>query len=303
MTLTLRHRREDALRTTLDAALQGWGAVIRGSAWNRQKHRIGLSGTIRATEVTLGKNGWHPHLHLLLFLEGKVQEAALAGFQEWLAERWAQKVTSLGARMPSIDRGVDLRLVGSASELGHYLSKVQEKSIGRELARGDLKTGRESSSLAPMDLLDASADDRAAAALWGEYFDATHGRRAFSWSRGLRARLDLGIEMTDDELLDDAERAPECLALIPRRIWDAKCNFPRWLSLLLEKAEEGSDLCPAIGAVSVCDEWIDPLTGELLLAEPIAPSPPEVPAVKKEKIHDFSSNSWAAAAPVGRSQD
>lgn len=263
LTLTLRHSMEDSLELTLNAVLKAWTKTITGAPWKRQKERIGLAGYVRAVEVTRGKNGWHPHVHALIFLQGSPSEEALADFEAWLSNRWAQKVVSLGARMPSKERGVDLRHADDAQSIALYLSKVQEKKISDELTRADFKNGR-SGSINPFDLLDQPIQDSAARALWIEYVVATHGRRAITWSRGLRKELALEEELTDEQIIDDTE-VNEVIAVIEAETWDAKKNSPGWLALLLEEAELPSpQLIPIIRSVEIEGAFIDLLTGELL---------------------------------------
>ena len=72
--------------------------------------------------------------------------------------------------------------------------------------RSDVKRGR-TGSVSPFELLDDdcsgySEDERGR--LWREYYGATKGRRAITWSRGLKKRYDVG-ERTDEEIQDDAE--------------------------------------------------------------------------------------------------
>lgn len=263
LTLTLRHTETDALNLTLNAALQGWSKLISGTAWTRRKERLGITGYVRATEITRGANGWHPHLHALLFLEGEPSAAQLLEFRDWVSSRWAQKVTALGAKTPSDEHGVDLRRVEDGEALAAYLSKIQEKKMGAELARSDLKNGRQG-SINPLDLLDEPSTDRLARSLWIEYVTATKGRRAITWSQGLRDRLHLAEERTDEELLDETQTA-EQLATIDAETWDGKKNDPGWIALVLETAErEDPDLSAAIRAVEALGDYLDPLTGELL---------------------------------------
>lgn len=263
LTLTLRHRSEDPLDLTLNAALKAWTKLIAGSPWQRQQERLGIRGYVRAVEITRGQNGWHPHVHALIFLEESPSEKVLADFEDWISSRWAQKVVDLGARMPSKERGVDLRRADDATSIALYLSKVQEKKISDEMARSDFKTGR-SGSFNPFDLLDSPIQDSVARALWIEYVAATHGRRAITWSRGLRKELTLEEELTDEQIIEDTD-ANEVIAMIDAETWDRRKNSPSWLALLLEEAELPTpQLLPIIHSVEIEGTFIDPLTGELL---------------------------------------
>lgn len=239
VTLTLRHKREDPLAESLDAVLKGWQRMLMGASWERFLVRHGVHGYVRSVEVTLGANGWHPHVHALLFLEGEVSEAVTAAMQAWLYDRWARIVTRLGARLPSKDRGVDVKAADAQGRVvARYLAKVQDEGarakIGMKVARFDLKRSRSAGGMMPFELLDA--DDGAARRLWIEYVHATKGRRAITWSKGLRAKLIKEPERTDQEVTDDVKAAP-LLFCVPRVQWVKWSNAPLVLAGALELVE------------------------------------------------------------------
>ena len=79
-----------------------WG----GRAGRDLFNSIGKFGHIIATEVTYGENGWHPHFHILLFLNNSVniKDCRLA-----ISKLWQKSCVSKGLPEPSLDYGVDLR--------------------------------------------------------------------------------------------------------------------------------------------------------------------------------------------------
>ena len=296
LTLTLRHYAQDALDLTLNAALQAWTKLIAGSPWQRQKNSLGIQGYVRSVEITRGKNGWHPHVHALIFLEQTPSDEALETFENWISTRWADKIVSLGASMPSREHGVDIRRADDASTLALYLSKVQEKKISMELARGDLKDGR-GGSINPFDLLDQPIQDATSRGLWIEYVIATKGRRAITWSNGLRDSLLLKEELTDEQILEETE-AEQALEIISAETWDQKKNSPNWLAMILEEAELPSpQLARIIRSIDVEGEFIDPITGELMgRTQSGAP-----PLIAEQKPEDPGSQ--RAAKPAKRTLD
>lgn len=273
VTLTLRHRSGDDLGLLLDALLRGWQRLIAGAPWERQKARLGIAGFVRAVEVTWGGNGWHPHMHALVFTEGQMSEGAAAAFQGWVLDRWQGIVTRLGAQMPNAAHGVRVdRADGHGKVVAAYLAKVQEASrakVGTELARFDLKTGR-GGNLMPFELLDPvirqdGDDDHAARVLWLTYQAATHGRRAITWSRGLRDRLGLDAERTDDEIIEDTEARVQLLT-VPGPAYDRARAEPAVLAAVLDAVERGHLALAAsiIGGTILYDET----TGEVGLSPP-----------------------------------
>lgn len=212
---TVRHHRGDELNTTLDSVLMGWKKMLQSRGWARLKKTYGLSGYVRAIEVTHGENSWHPHAHGLLFLDEPVPAECWDELRGLLFELWSDSVVKAGAKRPN-EKGLDLRrLDGDGRVLSAYLAKVQDEKKGRtgkgwgvgaEMSRSDVKRGR-TGSVSPFELLDDdldgySGDERAR--LWREYYSATKGRRAITWSRGLKKRYDVG-EKTDEQIQDEAE--------------------------------------------------------------------------------------------------
>lgn len=257
VTLTLRHTADDPLAANLDALLEAWRRVQMWRDGRALFERLDHLGTIRAVEITLGGNGWHPHAHLALIFEQPLSEADRASFEGELAAIWQRAVEKVGARLPSLDHGVKVQLAdGDGVRIAGYLGKVQESvgrqrlNIAKELARGDLKAGR-AGSLNPFELLDDETGSRHARRLWAEYVAGTKGRRAFGWSRGLRDLLVPDVdELTDDEVLEQVESG-ELVGLIDRDDYDTNYrDNPARLHAVLFDVEGGESWIPS-------DVWPD----------------------------------------------
>jgi hypothetical protein len=204
LTLTMPHYSRDDLSQLLDDLMKSWSDTYTGSPYRLRKIRLELTGWIRSTEVTYGSwHGWHPHLHVLLFADRAVTEAEWAELRDAVSDSWAAAVVKNGRGKPGDEVGVTLAQVATA-QVGQYLAKVQdhygnESSIGREMARGDVKKGRKMSRT-PFELCEDAIQGVAhELGLWHSYERATKGRRAIEWSRGLKARFDL-TEVTDEDL-------------------------------------------------------------------------------------------------------
>lgn len=248
VTLTLRHTAEDALADNLDALLEAWRKVTSWQAWKKLAKRLGHLGTIRAVEVTLGFNGWHPHAHLALIFDRPLSELERAQLESELAAIWVRAVEKVGVGLPSLEHGVNVQLAdGDGVQIAGYLAKVQETvgrqrlGIAKELARGDLKRGR-AGSATPFELLDDETGNKRTRALWAEYVAATKGRRAFGWSRGLREYLlPDDDELTDEEVLDDAESG-DLVGLVDAESWDREYrDNPALMHRTLSEAEGVKD--------------------------------------------------------------
>jgi hypothetical protein len=170
-----------------------------------------------------------------------------------------------GCKCKGKGHGVDfkrLKTVQDAQELGEYIAKTQDgKDPANELARGDLKTGRDG-NMTPFELLYRIGDltggvlpdedeeddgpplgwciDR-----WHEYERGVTGRRAIEWTRGLRTLLGITGGDTDDDdkdlLLGADADAGEFRggAAVTEEGWEA--TWRRGLDLAATEAAEGKD--------------------------------------------------------------
>ena len=222
VTLTIRHKTRDPLKQSLEAVLGSWRKLLQGGAWVGTKRtegmrdRYGVVGYIRSTEITYGDNGWHPHIHAVILLSEDLSEDAVERFGDEVHGHWARHVQKVTGRMPTRDHGIDVQKLDKEGKvIGQYLSKMQDEGtkekkwgVSAELARTDVKHGR-GGSFVPFELLDRDHEYSEAQryVLWSEYAKATRGRRAITWSRGLKDLYEVG-EMTDEAIIDETESAP-----------------------------------------------------------------------------------------------
>ena len=197
VTFTVPHSITTPLTQSLGALRSAYARMRRYSSlrdfWSS------VEGVIKATEVQVGSNGFHPHLHCIFFTKkDSFDEAALKS-------AWAKAVVKEGLARPSDRVGVVVKEATTAN-LSWYLTKIQESKLSLEMTRSDLKQGRVSKAewhAAPFDLLDTSVSLPISMAqrqrLWVDYVRATKGVSAIRWSKGLKERL-LVAEVSDDDL-------------------------------------------------------------------------------------------------------
>lgn len=240
-TLTLRHGQGDDLRHLIDTCANGWRRIWQGRAAKDRRTLHGIDGYVRALDFTHSPtNGWHPHLHVLLFLDSPTDAQSLSALRSDLHSVWdgfAQE-SGLGSVDPHI--GVKVDPVTTRPELGGYLAKINDRwHAGRELSRADYKSGKNESRTPWQILRDAQDNgDAEDLRLWIGYEAATLGRRAITWSRGLKARY--AVEEVQDQDLADAEvEGSVVVAEMPTDVW-AKLRRRRGFTVqLLEAAELG----------------------------------------------------------------
>jgi len=167
------------------------------------------SGFVRALEVTYGENGWHPHLHVLLFIAPGQDESTALSMLFGIKTSWIQLVKSRLGLAPSHERGVHLLWFGNESEqAARYIAK-----IAKEITFANSKSGRD-----PISLLDDTSPQ--STAMFIEYAQAMYRKRAITWSQGLRASLDItSPELTDQELADANKDVGDVVAVLSAELW------------------------------------------------------------------------------------
>lgn len=211
VTLTFRHGLADPLKETLGKFSKALRRVKSGRAYVELMKYFGIHGEIRALEVTHGANGWHPHTHALMFSHAPLNGHRLTQYRRRLFALWFRACQAVGLPLPSYKHGVD---VTGAKYAAEYVAKW---GFASELAKPGSKTGR-GGGRTPWELLvDAGAGDKRAAWLFREYAEHFHGKRQLFWSRGLKRRLSVEGEMTDQEILDlpEVENAARVAVIDP----------------------------------------------------------------------------------------
>jgi hypothetical protein len=242
VTLTMPHDFGMPLADLLPVIARSFSSVVSGRPWLRLKSRVPVAGQIRSVEVTHGPNGWHPHLHVLVFIEGPAGARELADLAVHVRSKWRCLITRAGYRAPSDMHGVKIEVCTSAAEAGLYVAKVQDtgKSPGNEMARSDLKSGR-SGHRTPFEILGEIADtgDLEGLPRWLEYEKATKGHQAITWSAGLRRLLlDAAPRRTDEEIAAE-EVGGDLVAEVSLEAWREVTRVLGLETRLLEAYESG----------------------------------------------------------------
>lgn len=228
VTLTLPHGKTDPLRGLLKQITQGWGAMLRDRAGRAWRGRLGMVGYVRAVEVTHGANGWHPHLHLLVLTSAPVLDDTREAFAGWLQARWMSYASDRAWKGTGGQFGATVQDVVADDGLSKYVAKVQDEAgidrvLGVELARGDMKSGRGSST--PFELLAQVVElrrsgldhdgrhERRLAGIWREYEAETAGLSALRWSKGLRALLGVA-EVSDAQILAEQDLGDDARTVV-----------------------------------------------------------------------------------------
>ena len=232
VTYTARHAASDRLAKQLHALTEAYRRMRSGRWWQGFKTVAGVVASVRATEITYGENGWHPHFHELLFTEvgaGFADEQELEIFagqiENMLTDRWMQTLKAEGL---TGERQYALTVRARSGNIADYISKYghlpaenrNNWTVAHEVTMQQAKKAGGIDGLTPWEILwIAGQGSRQAASLWKEYVEATKGRSQLQWSRGARDLLGVS-ETTDDEVIaaDDTCEA-EILAYITGDQW------------------------------------------------------------------------------------
>jgi hypothetical protein len=274
LSLTVAHGLGDDLRQLRVRLARAWQGMIRGAPWARFRRLHGIHGTVRAVELTHGKHGWHPHLHVLLLLDAPIDPREIItaerpdgstvdtwapkfGGLAWLIDRWhANVVRALGAEhAPSEYYGLTLQPCSAVD----YICK-----LGLELSDPGHKGGR-SGGRTPWQIAADWMEHKhpGDAALWTSYVSNMHGAKQLTWSVGLRHELGIRDEDDDDLTLAEEASAGVTLGVLEGAAWlglrDQWRDGVPLAWALLDAARDGAlslaRACRALGLAEIGGIW------------------------------------------------
>lgn len=233
-TYTVRHHAGMNLADLLSGMVTAYGKVFEGGWWTRTKADWMIRGAVRATEITWGVNGWHPHFHVLLFVDKEVMGENLAGspaeyvssLMPEIGARWLQKLELVGL---SGDPRIAFDLRSSDQQIAEYIAKWGKMPAAWEVAGNAWEVAHATTKNAgkghfgPLEILFRAAHDNQFKSLFREYHHATKGRSQLHWSKGLKTLLD--IEVIKDELAADGIETET-----DRLLAELTIDFWRWIA-------------------------------------------------------------------------
>lgn len=247
--------------------------------------RWGVLGFARVIEITHGdQHGWHPHLHVMVVLEGEQDHACFEKLGDAMWPRWLRALEARGLtalRHP----GLNVRTRQTHIE-GGGLAQYFTKSLSIEMTHGFGKVGKELGNRVPFQILGSVIETLKESPglvdhdydLWEEWQLASHGRRQLTWSRGLRDMANLAAEQSDDEIvqeqLDDGER----VLFMASDTWHAVVDMKSEPHLLTLAEDHGLE---AVGRWldlhQLDDWWIGLWAKDGAVPLPATPEPPSTP--------------------------
>ena len=236
MLLSLSHGPFDALDALLDALAAGRSRAIGGKGggrWARDRKRFGIAGCSWHLETVKGRNGWHPHLHVLLFTDRVLDAAEVGRMQSRVFGRYRDGLRAEG--FTALESCNQVQLLRSPDAIADYLTKGDKlgavaAGIAAEVSRGDLKRGH---GLTPSALLYrfTQTGDTADLNAFRDHEHAMRGRRWRSISPALTKRYApdgaAGLSAEEQDRLDSQTvQGGEHVATISLPAWGQITRTP-----------------------------------------------------------------------------
>lgn len=217
VTLTFAHDRADDLRAIVDKMLGAWRGLTSQRSYKTLRRTSGILGYLRALEVTHSfVNGWHPHMHLLVYVRGGISAPE---FEAALAPIWRGCLRLMGL---DCDLAIGCRVDDTDERVSDYIQKYGREPAWDETAevtKSHVKQGR-SGSRTPFQLLSDAADgDWQAGQLFAEFNRVFLGRCQLQPSRGLWELLLGETFVEDDELVEESDTVSTLLGFLHREGW------------------------------------------------------------------------------------
>lgn len=233
-TLTIAHDVSSDLRYTRRGLAEAWRALWQGKGGRALRQSLDVRHYVRAVELTHGDNGFHPHLHILLFTTRQLTETD----SERLLDSWQNVVLrKIGAEhVPNDEHGLRLTEAHRAT----YIADLGLEISG--ITRKDAKNGNRTMWQVARDARDG---DERSQKLWHVYSEAMLGARQLTWSVGTKKFFMLG-EKDDEELANDAEPvgAAYLLAEWQGGFWDALARrYLDWTTRVVQATVGGAQEC------------------------------------------------------------
>jgi hypothetical protein len=207
VTLTVRHSKDDELLRLKEGLTDAFDK-LNGNRTGRQLWaEFGKVHHIRGLEVTWGlQNGWHPHLHVLVFSLYEHSNEELSEFKKKLGKEWQNCCVESGLKKPTIQHGIDIQ---DGSYAATYINKFGEEipcrgmgdKLDLEMTKSHMKRAKEKDRFTPFEMLEHLDEMPMLKHKFREYSHAFFGAIQLNYSRGLKNLVRIS-DLTDDEVVE-----------------------------------------------------------------------------------------------------
>lgn len=227
-TYTASHNITTSLQKILGGVLDGHRRIKSGRWYKDLKEKYGILGSVKALEITYTENGWHPHIHELIFFTNTISTETYGELYGQFRARWIDVLGQLGF-FASTDRGFVLS--DAHSLIAEYVTKwghdpapdnpiVSEGwNPAAELTKAVIKKGRKNGATPSQLLLDYALGDVPSGIIWKEYANTLKGRNQLVWSGSIRNTLKMPPERENDAIASEINPSDEIYASLNSEQW------------------------------------------------------------------------------------
>lgn len=243
ITLTNSHNAGHSLLSQREGQKKAMERFFKGRKAEALMGRLGKRFHITNYEVTYGKNGWHPHHHILVFSDKELSISEFSALRNELAEHWINCCRLSKLPLPNMEHGLDL---ADGTYADQYIGKW---GVEHEMTKGHIKKGKEG-GLTPFDLLQLSFEDelifgRKPSQLFKEYAAAFKGARQLMWSRGLKDVFGLR-DVSDDEIMDKVTEEAIKLNEVEDLVFRLLVKYKKYVEFLIAVEEQQKGVAGAV---------------------------------------------------------
>ena len=236
MAFTAAHSRKEPLKQVKNRISNSWQKLLAGR-FKAIKEDYGIIGYVRALEVTHGEtNGWHPHIHILFFLDKPLPENIRENLEWDLFNRWDKIICREGGQ-PCNQKLFNLELCANPDAAGDYVAKWGADSEITNLHAKNAKNGGKS----PFQLLSlyqkGGKNYQYYGKLFGQFMWDFKGARHLTWSRGLKKLFKI-VEIIDQKLADEMPAENILVGSLDRQNYYITAKIGLGLKII-EAAERG----------------------------------------------------------------
>ena len=219
-TFTVPHYIFNSLKDTTTIVTDVWRKIKTVRKFRELKEKYNFIGDIRTLEVTHGKNGWHPHLHIL-----SCCNTSNENMEKFIAELfilWKKYVAEKNIGECSLN-AFKMEKVYDGDGASEYITKW---SAASELVKGNQKDGK--SGRTPFQILNDIALESSESiekdkSLFQEYARVFKGKRQLTWSKDFKKNYCDYDEKTDEEIAKE-EQGGTLVLKIHQDVWSKIVN-------------------------------------------------------------------------------
>jgi hypothetical protein len=244
VTWTFQHKRGDRLADLVNDLAAGLRDMKNQRGYKNMIDDLQIVGTVTGQEMTVSNlNGWHVHKHGLSFSTLPQSEIDVEYIHDLYSRLFVLAMSKRGRYVHS-EIGVNVRADENIKR--DYVAKFGEDdqrktwTLSAEITKSPVKTGRDADHFHPFELVDMYLSGNIyAGRMFREYAIVMKGRKQLVYSKGLRDRLGLDQELSDQEIAEREDQSAVMFAQLRSEHWQVIMQKEK-RGQLLEVASTGN---------------------------------------------------------------